>query len=169
MFQEVTLIGNLGRDPEMRYTPDGVPVCNFSLATEETWKNKVSGERQKKVTWHQIVLWRNRAETAAQYLKKGGKILLKGRIQIREYEDKDGIKRRAFEIVGDFIKMMGDGSQANGNGHEQDAPPIETTTKTETKTEAQPQAQPAQPSAPVGDGAYSGGPPLGGDDDDLPF
>ena len=92
MFQKVMLIGNLGRDPELKYTPSGAPVCNFSMATEESWKDKNSGEKMKKTTWHNIVLWRALAETAAQYLKKGDRILLEGKIENRSYEDKDGIQ-----------------------------------------------------------------------------
>lgn len=161
----VILIGNLGRDPEVRYTPDGVPVCNFSMATEETWTKRDSGEKQKKTTWHNIVLWRKLAETAGQYLKKGDRIYLQGKIQIREYDDKDGIKRRAFEIVGDVMKMLG---STNGNGGEQhETAPAQPQAQTEQP--AQPQQEKQSAAAPTGDGAYGGGPPLGGDDDDLPF
>ena len=111
---KVTLIGRLGRDPEMRYTTDGTPVATFSLATSETWKDK-NGEKQEKTEWHNIVVWRRLGEIAGEYLKKGREVYLEGKIQSREYTDKEGVKRRAYEIVATEMKMLG----GNGNGQAQ--------------------------------------------------
>ena len=95
---KVILVGRLGRDPETRYTGGGQAVANFSVATDETYKDK-SGERQKRTEWHKIVVWGKQAEIAQQYLKKGSLIFIEGRIQSREWQDKEGQKRTSFEIV----------------------------------------------------------------------
>ena len=95
---KVILVGRLGKDPETRYTGGGQPVCNFSMATDETFKDR-SGERQKRTEWHKIVVWGKQAEIAQQYLKKGSQIYLEGRIQSREWQDKEGQKRTSYEIV----------------------------------------------------------------------
>lgn len=115
-INKVTLIGRLGRDPEMRYTTDGTPVATFSLATSETWKDK-NGEKQEKTEWHNIVAWRKLGEIAGEYLKKGKEVYLEGKIQSREYTDKEGIKRRVYEIIATEMKMLG--SNGNGNGGHQ--------------------------------------------------
>jgi single-strand DNA-binding protein len=95
---KVILVGRLGRDPETRYTSGGQAVCNFSLATDESYKDK-AGERQKHTEWHKLVLWGKLGELAQQYLKKGSLVYLEGRIQSREWQDKEGQKRTSFEIV----------------------------------------------------------------------
>ena len=100
------LVGRLGRDPETRYTSGGQAVCNFTLATDSSYKDR-SGERQKKTEWHRIVLWGKLAEIAQQYLKKGQLVYIEGRIQTREWEDKrDGQKRTTTEIVGNEMRML---------------------------------------------------------------
>jgi len=100
------LVGRLGRDPETRYTSSGQAVCNFSIATDSTFKDR-SGERQKRTEWHRIVLWGKLAEIAQQYLKKGQLVYIEGRIQTREWEDKrDGQKRTTTEIVGSEMRML---------------------------------------------------------------
>lgn len=106
MLNKVTLIGHLGRNPEVRYMPNGDAVCNFSIATSESWKDQ-SGQRQEKTEWHAITLYRKLAEIAGQYLKKGSLIYLEGKIQSRKYTDKQGIERTAYEIIGDELKMLG--------------------------------------------------------------
>src|SRR5258705_7048823 len=108
---KVILVGRLGRDPETRYTGAGQAVCNFSLATDETFKDR-SGERQKRTEWHKIVVWAKQAEIAQQYLKKGSLIYLEGRIQSREWNDKEGQKRTSFDIVATNFRMLG--SRADG-------------------------------------------------------
>ena len=101
------LVGRLGRDPETRYTSGGQAVANFTLATDETFKDR-SGERQKRTEWHRIVLWGKLAEIAQQYLKKGQLVYLEGRIQTRQWEDKrDGQKRTTTEVVGNTMRMLG--------------------------------------------------------------
>lgn len=100
------LIGNLGADPELRYTPGGQAVASFSMATTEKFKNK-EGEQQERTEWHNIVCWRRTAEIANEYLKKGSPVYIEGRIQYRSYEDKDGIKRYRTDIVAQRLQLLG--------------------------------------------------------------
>ena len=109
-INKVMLIGNLGSDPELRFTPSGIQVANFSLATTESWTDK-SGERQERAEWHRIVLWRRLAEIAGQYLKKGSKIYIEGKLQTRSWEDQNGQKRYTTEVVANSMEML-DGGQA---------------------------------------------------------
>ena len=103
---KVILVGRLGRDPETRYTSGGQAVANFTLATDESYKDR-AGERQKRTEWHRIVLWGKLAEIAQQYLKKGMLVYVEGRIQTRQWEDKrDGQKRTTTEIVGNVMRML---------------------------------------------------------------
>jgi single-strand DNA-binding protein len=112
---KVILVGRLGRDPETRFTSGGQAVANFTMATDESYKDR-SGTRQKRTEWHRIVLWGKLAEIAQQYLKKGMLVYIEGRIQTREWEDKrDGQKRTTTEIVGNTMKMLtsrGEGAAA---------------------------------------------------------
>ncbi len=118
-LNKATLIGRLGRDPEVRYMPNGDAVCNFSLATDESWEDK-NGQRQTKTEWHAVTLYRRLAEIAGQYLKKGSQVYLEGKIQSRKYTDKNGVERTAYEIICHEMKMLG----GNGNeAHMQPAPP----------------------------------------------
>jgi single-strand DNA-binding protein len=103
---KVILVGRLGRDPETRFTGGGQAVANFSVATDETYKDR-NGERQKRTEWHKIVVWGKQAEIAQQYLKKGSLIFIEGRIQSREWQDKEGQKRTSFEIVANNFRMLG--------------------------------------------------------------
>jgi single-strand DNA-binding protein len=103
---KVILVGRLGRDPETRFTGGGQAVANFSVATDETYKDR-NGERQKRTEWHKIVVWGKQAEIAQQYLKKGSLIFIEGRIQAREWQDKEGQKRTSFEIVANNFRMLG--------------------------------------------------------------
>jgi single-strand DNA-binding protein len=106
------LIGNLGADPELRYTPGGQAVASFSMATTEKFKNK-EGEQQERTEWHNIVCWRRTAEIANEYLKKGSPVYIEGRIQYRSYEDKDGIKRYRTDIVAQRLQLLGGRGQAD--------------------------------------------------------
>ena len=108
---KVILIGNLGSDPELRFTPSGVQVANFSLATSESWTDK-AGERQERAEWHRIVLWRRLAEVAGQYLKKGSKIYIEGKLQTRSWEDQNGQKRYTTEVVANSMEMLEGGQTA---------------------------------------------------------
>lgn len=103
---KVILIGNLGKDPEVRYLDNGVAVANFSLATTENYKNK-EGERVSQTEWHNIVLWRGLAEVAEKWLKKGSSVYIEGKIRTRKWEDKDGNNRYSTEILGDNMTMLG--------------------------------------------------------------
>jgi single-strand DNA-binding protein len=103
---KVMLVGRLGRDPETRYTSGGQAVANFSVATDESYKDR-NGERQKRTEWHKIVVWGKQAEIAQQYLKKGSLVFIEGRIQSREWQDKEGQKRTSFEIIANNFRMLG--------------------------------------------------------------
>lgn len=103
---KVILVGRLGRDPETRYTSGGQAVANFSIATDESYKDR-NGERQKRTEWHKIVVWGKQAEIAQQYLKKGSLLYVEGRIQSREWQDKEGGKRTSYEIVANNFRMLG--------------------------------------------------------------
>lgn len=112
---KVILVGRLGRDPETRFTGGGQAVANFSVATDESYKDK-NGERQKRTEWHKIVVWGKQAEIAQQYLKKGSLIFIEGRIQSREWQDKEGQKRTSFEIVASNFRMLGGRGDGAGSG-----------------------------------------------------
>jgi|GEM_PF-123279 len=105
-LNKVILIGRLGRDPEVRYMPNGEAVCNFSVATSETWNDR-NGQRVERTEWHNITMYRRLAEIAGQYLKKGSQVYLEGRIQSRKYQGKDGIERTAYDIIANEMKMLG--------------------------------------------------------------
>ena len=108
MLNKVILIGRLGRNPETRYMPNGEAVCNFSVATDESWKD-AKGNRQERTEWHNITMYRRLAEIAAQYLKKGSLVYLEGKIQSRKYTGKDVVERTAYDIVANEMKMLGGG------------------------------------------------------------
>ncbi|APY29207.1 TPA: single-stranded DNA-binding protein [Neisseria meningitidis] len=112
-LNKVILIGRLGRDPEVRYMPNGEAVCNFSVATSETWNDR-NGQRVERTEWHNITMYRKLAEIAGQYLKKGGLVYLEGRIQSRKYQGKDGIERTAYDIVANEMKMLGGRNENSG-------------------------------------------------------
>lgn len=105
-INKVILVGNLGRDPEMRYTPNSIAVCSFSVATSETYKDKNSGERITQTEWHNIVLWRGLAETSEKYLRKGSKVYIEGKLKTRKWDDNQGITRYSTEIVADVMQML---------------------------------------------------------------
>ncbi len=115
------LIGNLGRDPEMRYTPNGTAVTKFSIATSEKFKDK-SGELQERTTWHRIVAWGRHAEVANEYLSKGSPVYIEGRIDNSSYEDKDGNKRYTSEVVLQKMEFLGRKGDSSTSGFDQTAP-----------------------------------------------
>ncbi|HEY7285234.1 MAG TPA: single-stranded DNA-binding protein [Vicinamibacterales bacterium] len=110
---KVILVGNLGRDAELRYTPGGAAVATINMATTEIWNDK-SGQRQEKTEWHRVVLWGKSAESLAEYLTKGKQIYVEGRLQTRQWDDKDGNKRYTTEIRGDRIVLLGGGGGGRG-------------------------------------------------------
>ncbi|MDK2847200.1 MAG: single-strand DNA-binding protein [Desulfuromonadales bacterium] len=112
---KVILVGNLGKDPELRYTASGTAVANFSLATTERYKDR-DGNNQEKTEWHNIVAWRQLAEICGKYLTKGRQVYIEGKIQSRSYEDRDGNRRYITEIVADQMQMLGRPSDDNSGG-----------------------------------------------------
>ena len=109
------IIGNLGKDPEMRYMPSGDAICNFSLATTDSWKDK-NGEKQEKTEWHRISMFGKLAEIAGEYLKKGSQVYVEGRIQTRKWTNKEGQDQYTTEIVADKMQMLG-GRSGGGGGN----------------------------------------------------
>jgi single-strand DNA-binding protein len=146
---KVILVGNLGRDPEVRYSPNGSAVANVTIATSESWKDKNTGEKQERTEWHRIVFFGRLAEIAGEYLKKGAQIYIEGRLQTRKWQDKEGHDRYTTEIVANDMQMLGSRSGAG-------AP-----------SEPMPEAATAESgSARGGGGAKSAGADF---DDDIPF
>ena len=103
---KVILIGNLGRDPEVRYSPNGGAIANITLATSEAWKDKNTGEQVEKTEWHRVVFFRRLAEIAGEYLKKGSKVYIEGKLQTRKWQDKDGKDRYTTEVVANEMQML---------------------------------------------------------------
>ena len=139
-INKVILIGRLGSDPEVRYTPSGVAVANFSVATTEEWKNKDTGEKQERTEWHRIVAWRRLGEICGEYLSKGKQIYVLGRIQTRSLDDRDGNKKYTTEIIANDIQFLGSRDMSDS---------------------ARPQGGMA--------GGSQGAPGPGPEDDDIPF
>src|SRR4029077_14527294 len=113
MVNKVILVGRLGKDPETRYTSSGQAVCNFTMATDETYRDR-AGERQKRTEWHRIVVWAKQAEIAQQYLRKGSLVFVEGRIQTRQWDDREGQKRTTVEIVANNFRMLGGRDEGGG-------------------------------------------------------
>jgi single-strand DNA-binding protein len=141
------LIGNLGNDPDIRYTASGAAVANISLATAESWKDKETGEKQERTEWHRVVFFGRLAEIVGEYLHKGSQIYVEGRLQTRKWQDKEGKDRYTTEIVANEMQMLGSRSGGATN-FEQSPPPAKE-----------------EVTAP----ATSGGPPKDDFDDDIPF
>ncbi len=113
---KVLLIGRLGRDPEVRYTQDGTAIANFSIATSEEWKDKKTGEKQERTEWHKIVAFRRLGEICGEYLSKGRQVYVEGRLQTRDWQDKDGNKRYTTEIVASQMQMLGSKDSYDNTG-----------------------------------------------------
>src|SRR4249920_759080 len=126
---KVILVGNLGRDAELRYTPGGAAVATLNLATTEVWNDKTSGQKQEKTEWHRIVLWGKSAESLSEYLTKGKQIYVEGRLQTRKWQDKDGNDKYTTEIVADRMQMLGSRQGMGGGGGERSAPEREPAAK----------------------------------------
>ena len=120
---KVILVGNLGSDPEVKHTPSGVQVANFSLATSESWTD-TDGERQERAEWHRLVLWRKLAEIAGQYLKKGNKIYVEGKLQTRSWDDQNGQKRYTTEVVVNSMEMLSSQAEDRSEGFAQEQEPV---------------------------------------------
>ena len=144
-LNKVLLIGRLGQAPIVRYMPNGDAVCNFSVATSESWKDQ-SGQKKEHTEWHNVIMYRRLAEIAGQYLKKGSQVYLEGKIQSRKYTDKNGVERTAYEIICHEMKMLGSG---NNEAQMQPAP----------STNQEPPVPPAARNAA----------PAADDDSEIPF
>ncbi len=142
---KVILIGNLGQDPEVRYMPNGGAVCNLTVATSESWKDKNTGENQERTEWHRIVMYRRLAEIAGEYLKKGSKVYLEGKLQTRKWQDKQGQDRYTTEVVADEMQML----DSRGGGSAGFAP-----------QQSRPAASNQAPAQAPADGGF---------EDDIPF
>ena len=134
---KVILIGNLGKDPEVRHLESGVGVANFSLATSETYKDRKTGERVSQTEWHNVVLWRGLADVAEKYLKKGDKIYIEGKLRTRSWQDQQGNNRYNTEIIADNMTMLGKATDRNTiDSESSNTPqPKENTSNSENKTE----------------------------------
>jgi single-strand DNA-binding protein len=127
-INKVILVGNLGRDPETRYMPDGGAVTNVSIATTDTWKDKTSGEKKEATEWHRVVFFNRLAEIAGEYLKKGSQVYVEGRLRTRKWQDKEGQDKYTTEIVCDTMQMLGGRQGAGGGDRDMDSrggPPSE--------------------------------------------
>ncbi|GLX78001.1 hypothetical protein tinsulaeT_13410 [Thalassotalea insulae] len=124
-INKVIIVGNLGQDPEVRFMPNGSAVANFTVATSETWKDKQTGEQKEKTEWHRIVIYQRLAEIAGEYLKKGSKVYLEGRLQTRKWQNQQGVDQYTTEIVANEMQMLdsrGQGGMTQGGGFQQQAP-----------------------------------------------
>ncbi|WP_108649163.1 single-stranded DNA-binding protein [Dongshaea marina] len=190
---KVILIGNLGQDPEVRYMPNGNAVANITVATSETWRDKQTGEQKEQTEWHRVTLYRRLAEIAGEYLRKGSKVYLEGRLQTRKWQDQSGQDRYTTEIVANEMQMLDSRGQgaSNGNGFSQSAPqhqnnnwgqqaPQQPSAAQQAPMQqnswgqqpAQPQSRPAAPQAPAKpqqQNAQSYNEPPMDFDDDIPF
>jgi single-strand DNA-binding protein len=117
-INKVILIGNLGRDPEVRYTANGAAICNVTIATSRNWKDKNSGEKVEETEWHRVVFYDRLAEIAGEYLKKGRSVYVEGRLKTRKWTDKDGVEKYTTEVIADNMQMLG-GREGMGGGHEE--------------------------------------------------
>lgn len=160
---KVILVGSLGRDPEVRYMPNGEAVANFSIATTDSWKDK-SGVKQEKTEWHNIVMYRRLAEIAGEYLKKGRPVYIEGRLQTRKWE-KDGVTRYTTEIVGDQMQMLGSGRDNQGSSDGGSDGGYDGQQDSQSQAPAQ---RPQQTTAPAA-ASTGGGSNYADFDDDIPF
>nr|WP_279040600.1 single-stranded DNA-binding protein [Snodgrassella alvi] len=151
---KVILVGRLGRDPETRYMPNGDAITNFSLATDEQWRDR-NGERQTRTEWHNVSLYGRLGEIAGQYLRKGSQVFIEGKIQSRKYTDKDGIERMAYNIIGNEMKMLGNRNDGSDSGNNNAAPP------TSNPPPEAPRRKPPQQTPTT--------PPIDDIEDDIPF
>jgi single-strand DNA-binding protein len=146
------IIGNLGKDPELRYTATGTPVAKFSVATSESWTNKQTNTKEEKTEWHNIVVWGKMAEICGEYLKKGRPVYLEGRIQTRKWEDKEGNNRYSTEIVANNVQFLGGRDAGQG----------QSSYNADKSFDDSPTDMPMPPEPPSSGGAFAA-------DDDIPF
>lgn len=161
---KVILVGNLGRDPEVRYAPSGSAICNVTIATSRQWKDKTSGERQEETEWHRVVFYDRLAEIAGEYLKKGRPVYVEGRLKTRKWTDKDGVEKYTTEIIAMEMQLLGGrevgsgGGGDYGGGDDMGAPPA--------RRAPAPRQQAPAPRAPAPQKSSTGFDDM---DDDIPF
>jgi single-strand DNA-binding protein len=154
---KVILVGNCGRDPEVRYLPSGAAICNVSIATSSRRKDKTSGETLEDTQWHRVVFYDRLAEIAGEYLKKGRSVYVEGRLKYGKYTDKDGVERNTVDVVANEMQLLG-GREGGGGGYE------------ESGNESRPQRSPAPaPRAPASRPASKSSTGFDDMDDDIPF
>jgi single-strand DNA-binding protein len=156
---KVILIGNLGRDPEVRYAPSGSAICNVTLATTRSWKNKDSGERQEETEWHRIVFYDRLAEIAGEYLKKGKSVYVEGRLKTRKWTDKDGVEKYTTEIIAQEMTMLGSREGGGAPAGDDEGGGLEP----------RPARSAPAPRAPAGKPAAKSSTGFDDMDDDIPF
>lgn len=166
---KVTLIGNLGRDPEVRYTPNGAAVCNVSIATTRNWKDKNSGDKVEETEWHRVVFYDRLAEIAGEYLKKGRSVYVEGRLKTRKWQDKDGKDNYTTEIVAEQMQLLG-GREGGGGGYGQQGGGDDFSQEAPAQA-SRPAARPAAAQRPAPAPAPAAKSATGFDDmdDDIPF
>ena len=171
-INKVILIGNLGRDPEVRYTPSGAAVCNVSVATTRNWKDKSSGDKVEETEWHRVVFYDRLAEIAGEYLKKGRPVYVEGRLKTRKWQDKDGKDQYTTEIVAEQMQLLGgrEGGGGGGYGGGQGGNP-EDYSQEAPSAPSRPAARPAAAQRPAPAPAPAQKSSTGFDDmdDDIPF
>jgi single-strand DNA-binding protein len=159
---KVILIGNLGKDPEVRYAPSGSAICNLTIATSRQWKDKTSGERQEETEWHRVAMFDRMAEVAAEYLKKGKSVYIEGRLKTRKWTDKEGVERYTTEVMADRMEMLGSreggGTGGDDSGGE-NAPAARARPAAAAPARSTPASKPAAKSSTGFDDM----------DDDIPF
>ncbi|MGB1074789.1 MAG: single-stranded DNA-binding protein [Flavobacteriales bacterium] len=168
-INKVILVGNLGKDPEMRYTQSGVPVCSFPMATSETYRDRNTNEKITQTEWHNIVIWRKMAETAEKYLQKGSQVYIEGKLKTRSWDDQQGQKRYTTEIVADVMQLL---DRPSGGQRPSEAPHPAATAAGIPSAQPAATAQPSSLTTPKPDPAGDSGNNTFGDPnavDDLPF
>ncbi len=155
-INKVILVGNLGQQPELRYTPNGIAVCSLRMATSESYTDRASGERVTTTEWHNVVLWRGLAETAGKYLKTGSQVYIEGKLKTRQWQDQQGQNRYTTEVVADVMQLLGP-APGKDNAQPQAAAPKQSAAATQASA-------PAAPVAPV-----QAAQATAGKADDLPF
>jgi single-strand DNA-binding protein len=160
---KVIIVGNLGKDPEVRYMPSGSAICNITVATSRQWKDKTSGERQEETEWHRVALFDRLAEIAGEYLKKGRPVYIEGRLKTRKYTDKDGVEKYTTEIVANEMQLLGGregGGGGGGMGGDDMGEPRAAAARSAAPARSAPAARPAPSKTGTG---------FDDMDDDIPF
>ena len=155
---KVIIVGNLGKDPEVRYLPSGAAICNITVATSRQWKDKTSGERQEETEWHRIVFFDRMAEIAGEYLKKGRPVYVEGRLRTRKWTDKEGVERYTTEITATDMQLLGSRDGGGGGASDESG---------DGASAARPAA--ARPAAPAGKAPAKSNTGFDDMDDDIPF